>query len=398
MTALELLSAIGAADAADLEHSERRAPRTHRLRMGILMAAAVIVLLSTTVFGVPAIRNALFGLRTGQTYVSGLHVREGKPADPREGAMDVFLDVRMNPDAPKTIETCYVPLLPARAWDPIPLQVTAGQTPSFRRDTLLQWRSGDGSYVVFRQHAAPGYTVEQPLDSVSTGFDAAWTVDQLMLGGFWVQRITVAPSVLEAGGSRAQRPGLQKLYWSDGDYLFTMEVNYAMSEQTLGAILESIAPVERIDKYITVESVPAVVLPLPRLGLTRILFPASAPEGYTQSRGLQYTNGEYFFLWLQGETNPPSTLELSIAPQGRNDDIREDWELSAREYEKTAAQAGGMDVTCYQTDAAAQLLWHFDGADYTIKSTGPERLPVEDLLQILEGCVLTPDTSAGLMP
>lgn len=397
MTTLDLIAAIGAAGNEDLEHSERTVSTRHRVTTSVLLVAAILAMLTATAFAVPAIRNALFGTVVKQTFVSKIFVEEGNSADVRESSVDVSLDVRMNPDAPNVLKTCYVPMLPAREWEPIPIKVTSGQELSFRTSTLLQWRNSEGDYVLFRQFAMPDYSVEQPFDSVCTGFDAEYSTDQLQLGEYTVQRITVEPSTMETLGFRGENAGLQKLYWSDGDYIFSMEVNYSMSEEELGAILESIAPVEQVGDYVAVERTPGIVLPLPQLHLAEIRFPKTLPEGYVQTAGAQAAIGEYFFLWCKKDTLPESVLELSIAPEGRNIDIQKDWETSAEDDSKTTREAGGITVLCYQREAQAQLLWSIDGADYTLKSSGPERLSTEELLQLLERFVVVTDAAEILI-
>ena len=69
MTEFDLISAIGAAGCDDLEHSQQtRTGKRSRLGTRLLIAAAVIALLSATVFAVPAFRNALFGASTNQKH------------------------------------------------------------------------------------------------------------------------------------------------------------------------------------------------------------------------------------------------------------------------------------------------------------------------------------------
>ena len=172
MTNLDLISAIGAAECQDLERSEQvRSGRRQTIATRILIAAAVIAMLSTTVFAVPAIRNALFGAKASNVSISGIFVTEGKPADVRHSVVDVSLDVRMDPDAPQTLEAFYVPMLPAEQWEPIPLSVTTEETDVFQIDDLLQWKDPGGNYVLFRQVACPDCDADYPFDSVSTGFD-----------------------------------------------------------------------------------------------------------------------------------------------------------------------------------------------------------------------------------
>ena len=208
------------------------------------------------------------------------------------------------------------------------------------------------------------------------------------------------PSEKEENGVRAAHPGLQKLYWSDGLYIFVMEVNYSMSDARLTEILESIQPVADPADYVVIEEAPATEKePGPRLQADRILFPGSLPQGYVQAVGRRYEDGECFFLWLKEGVHQPTVLELRVAPagKGRNDWIRKDWETQAKPYEKTERAVNGTSVLCYESDWQAQLLWQQDGADYTICSVGPGRLTVEELLEIMDGLNEVEDIASVLM-
>ena len=398
MTNLDLISAIGAAECQDLERSEQvRSGRRQTIATRILIAAAVIAMLSTTVFAVPAIRNALFGVKAKNTLISGIFVAEGKPADVRHSVVDVSLDVCMDPDAPEKLEAFYVPMLPAEQWEPIPLSVTTEEPDIFQIDDLLQWKDPEGNYVLFRQVACPDCDADYPFDSVITGFDAAYTVSEQALGGYTVQRIVVEPSQADVDGVHAEDPGLQKLYWSDGFYLFSMEVNYAMPDETLAAILSSIQPVENVYDYAVIEHKSVQVTPEPSLRLDRVLFPAALPEGFVYKIGVRQPNGEYLFLW-DDETKKDElcSLELSNGPDGRNEDHRMIWETLYIPDETAELEIDGIKVIGYQNDFRAQLLWRFDDTDYTLKSCGHARLSMDELVQILKDLEIVEDIDSVL--
>ncbi len=400
MTKLDLIAAIGAASDEDLEHSERIVTRRRRVSTRVLLAAALIALLTGTVFAAPAIYHALFGVKTTPYKISRIFVEEGKPADVRESSLDVSLEVQMSPDAPSVIETCYVPMLPAEQWEPIPLTVNRGSVLSFRKDYLLQWQSAEGEYVIFQQFARPDLTAGVAFYSVCTGFDASYSVSPVELGGYTVQRIVVEPSEKEENGVHAAHPGLQKLYWSDGLYIFVMEVNYSMSDARLAEILESIQPVADPADYVVIEEAPVTEKDtMPSLQSDRLLFPASLPQGYVQADGRRYEDGECFFLWLKEGVHQPTVLEWSVSPagKGRNDWYRKDWETHAKTYKKSEREVNGTQVLCYESDWQAQLLWQLDGADYTICSVGPGRLTVEELLEIMDGLVAVEDINSVMM-
>ncbi len=399
MTNLDLISAIGGAADEDLEQSEvRRCGKRRRLLPKLLIAAAVAALLSTTVFAVPAIRNALFGVQTTQSFISGIFLEENRPADVREGSMDVSLDVNLDPAAPAVLERCYVPMLPATQWEPIPLEINQGASLVFEQGSLLQWKNEAGDYVLFRQDASPDYHGDYAWDSVCTGFDAACSVTQEELAGYTVQRIVVEPSSAEREWVRGEHPGLQKLYWSDGFYIFSMEVNYSMSDAQLRAILESIQPVEDAAAYARVREIPTQITPEPGLRLEQILYPTSLPEGFTASVGVRQPNGEYLFLWDRPAPDGSlCVLELSNGPEGRNHDARMIWETHYIPQRTEERELNGMEVLCYENGFRSQLLWSFEGVDYTLRCSGLNRLSYEELWEILEGLELREDIDSLLL-
>ena len=387
MTKLDLIAAIGAASDEDLEHSERLASGKHRVKIRILMAAAIIALLSFTAFAAPAIWNALFGVTAEQYRISGIFVEKGQPIDVRESSLNISLDVQMSKDAPSRLLTCYVPMLPAEQMEPIPLTVMKGAVINFRTDSLLQWQNEDGEYVLFRQVAWPDYAKGQTFDTVSTGFDAGYSITQTELGGYTVQRLMVEPSEKDENGVHAEHPGLQKLYWSDGLYIFSMEVNYSMPDARLAEILESIRPVSDPADYLVIEEIPVPeTKPKPIIKLSQILFPGSLPEGYKLSWGRRYKTGECDFLWRKDGETMPTVLNLTV--NGKNDQFKADWERQARPYEQTEREVNGTTIHCCEDNWTSQLLWRFDGTPYSLISTGPQRLTVEELLELVEGMTL----------
>lgn len=397
MTTMQLMRAISAADPSDLEQSERIVRRRGSTTLRLLLVAAAVALLTVTVFAVPAIRNALFGVRTKQTYISRIFVEEGKAADVHESYLDVSLDIALDNTAPASIEAYYIPMLPASQWDPIPLVTGEGQSPNLSKCTLLQWQTQDGSYVRFRQYAMPGYRAEQPFDSVCTGFDAEYSIEQIELSGYTVQRITVEPSSKETLGFIGKHAGLQKLYWSNGDYIFTMEVNYDMSDATLADVFESITATADVMPYLKIERQSAEIAPVPKLQQDTILWPETLPEGCEQTVGVQTADGGYLFLWITDhDPVEPSVLALTISPDGQNSSIMLDWETAAESFEKEETSAQSIPVTCYQNAYQAELLWTYGGADYSLKASGAQPLSVQELLKIMQSAALTDDIASHL--
>lgn len=119
----------------------------------------------------------------------------------------------------------------------------------------------------------------------------------------------------------------------------------------------------------------------------QFLFPASLPEGYVLSYDSIYGNGERDILWRNDGDYMPTVLNLII--NGDNDQFKADWEIKTTPYEQTEREVNGMSVHCWQSDWASQLLWQFNGTPYSILSKGPQRLTVEELLELVEGMTLS---------
>ena len=111
---------------------------------------------------------------------------------------------------------------------------------------------------------------------------------------------------------------------------------------------------------------------------------------------LRPLTGELSYLWHKDEPQVMTVLELSNGPDGRNEDIRRDWETFYIPDETEQRDVNGTKVICYQDDWRAQILWRFDDVDYTLKSSGPDRLSYEELLHIMESLVIVEDINSVL--
>lgn len=384
----------------------------------VLIAAAAAILLIGGVFAAPVIWNALNAVDTKLASNSVLlHTETGVLA--REGYLEITPELTPNENAPKTIETYYIPQL-CENWDPITLYYTTEEAPTMQKDAFFAWRLPDGGYVQLRQHPLADYNAESPLDTVSLGFGSDYTLSERQFGEILAQCIAVPPSdcaepmdwsgdskyflppgygaysagVLllgdadgtcenmdeSTGLSNMHHPGLQKLWWSDGDYLFLLQVNYNMSEETLTEILESFVPVEDFRPYVTLEYTEPVAQEV--LPVETPLFPTAVPEGWM----LKSTNSQpvdvYTWVWSYEDR---SGLELIQQSSPDSYDIAMmDWYGSTEAVTRFEASAQNWSITAFESAYKAALLWKSDTDWFILSSSGPDRLDAPALLTIAE--------------
>lgn len=256
MKAEDLYRAIGEVDAEFLEHSEKKVSRGGRAVVRVGLLAAIVAALSLTAMAIPAVWNHIFGVQVEQKQIAAVMVDENSETIVN-GYADVTLDMTLPQTAPLQVETVYVPLYPAENWEPIVELRDDEAAEDDPTATYFGWDTQDGSYVIFRQLARRGYRGDYPVFAVNLGFHAAYSVGTRTLDGCEVQTITVEPSGMEQDGYAARDGGRKLLIWSDGAYIFSMEVNYDMDEELLQKVFQSIAPVERAEDYRRVEYTPS---------------------------------------------------------------------------------------------------------------------------------------------
>ena len=381
----------------------------------VLIAAAVVIALVGGAFAAPAIWNALTSVRTVQAGKGVLQLTEhGVLA--KAGYLEITPEITKNEDAPETIETYYVPSLCAD-WEPVTQYYSSEATPSMQKDASFAWKLPEGGYALLRQFTLTGYAPDICFDTVSLGFGSYYTLSEQQYGEIPAYCVAVPPSEYpepvglteeqtvyspggyggyseealrqydlgsvcfemdeDAGLARMYCRGLKRLYWSDGDYLFTLEVNYDMSEQTLTAILESLTPVEDFRPYVRMER--AEPAPAAEEIVQTVLFPDFVPEGWTLMDGGSGTGG---WIWSYADR---SGLELLQETEPTSCDCeRLDWMGSMEDYRSYETTVGDWRVTVFESDFKAALLWKTETDYFVLSSSGPDRLDAQTLLRIAE--------------
>lgn len=247
----DLFLAIGEADDAYLAgESRQKTNRGKRILWRVGLVAAVISLLAVTVSAAPLILGGLSGgnirlMEDGQPYIS-IYSTAGKTVG---NGYQVLLELDVDPDAPETLE------------DPcLPVSLLEGNPPS-----RCNWEKY-GVICWFRYHCQDGrtksirfeqYTIPETVDGLYPAIcrSIEWSVVKsrtLECGGKTVYEVTFT-NPLKTGLETRQ------LYWSDGQYIYYLLVDYDVEAEDYEKMIESIQPVEDMTPYLTGHGIPDVV-------------------------------------------------------------------------------------------------------------------------------------------
>lgn len=373
----------------------------------LLLAAAIIAVLVGGAFAAPAIWNALTGVNAVQAGKAAVILNEDS-VSARSGYLEITPQITANPDAPEQIETYYVPAN-AADWTPEQLYYSTEEAPTFIRDFCGGWTLPDGNWLILRQCTLGSYSPDAVFDTVNLGFDDQYTVEQRDYDSMNVQCIVVPPS--QAAQDMAQTDeanhlynvirvdrsncffggeagvdlqkltdsGRKKLYWSDGDYLFTLEVSYAMSDEMLADILNSLTPVQDVAPYVSLAKADAATVE--HDAVISPLFPAYVPEGWTLSErsGLQ-GDGSYTWIWSKDDMSGLELLQTKDA--SCYDLMLLDWKSSMTDVQSDETSLGNWTVKSFESEWSAALLWQAEGEVFYLSSDGSDRLSAHELLQI----------------
>ena len=197
----------------------------------ILIAAAMVLLIATTVFAASAIHNAVVGWALKNKGVSFTLMNDSNEELNR---YEVWLDVDMNEDAPKNIETYYMPVLADE------YQQYFGYV-YWQSAAVYRWTYGEESWgndVRFWQTAGGAFYADQAIAWVYTLPEETPEAKMVELNG--IQGYLVGDSF---------GYGSKSFFWSDGDYLFQLDVPDEYTNDDIASLLQSIVTVEDIEPY-----------------------------------------------------------------------------------------------------------------------------------------------------
>lgn len=239
----KLFEAIGNLDEEMLAETEEVTQiRTRRIGWKAALVAAVVAGLAVTAAAAPLIRNALKGGTLEPETQAGF-----TPTNPITGDSQAFvwheimLDVEFNEDAPRSIETYY--MIPE-----IPEEFTNQDLGHIYKDAIEAWFGwrvpGTDRDIRFIQWAGKHDAIEDVLSVNVTTAPGVVPVHGLRtfagIQGYLVEEPTLGENY-----------GEREFYWSDGDYLFCVQVPCDYTDAQLEAMVASVQPVEDITPYLS---------------------------------------------------------------------------------------------------------------------------------------------------
>lgn len=237
----KLFEAIGQLEDSLLAGAEDMGRRHRRMGWKVMLVAAVVAGLAVTAAASPVIRNALLGGKVESDDTLWL-----TPTDPVDGSSFevaehyITLEVELDADAPKTVETFHLPKIPEG------MEQLAGHIlgDPIRSVTQFWWISkGTGEDIHFMQKAGGSIRKEDLQESVSTLYGTVPKAQMRTFAGVEGYLIDVKPVGDGLNGDRI-------FFWSDGQYLFRLEMPYEYSDAQLEVMVASVQPVEDITPYL----------------------------------------------------------------------------------------------------------------------------------------------------
>lgn len=232
----QLLEAIGELDEAMLAETEMtEGKRTRRITWRTALIAAVVAGMAVSAGAAPLIRNALQGgkLKTDDTaYFAPTNPVTGESH--QEQLHAITLEVEFNNDAPEGIETYYItPEIPGEFdqyhghiyKDAMCAQYGWIEETTKRSIFFEQWAGGsvEPGDLVMNIYTRPGETPQHGLVTLGE------------IRGY----LTEEPNV-----------GRRSFCWSDGDYLFKLQVPLDYTDAQLEAMVTSVRSVDDITPYL----------------------------------------------------------------------------------------------------------------------------------------------------
>lgn len=236
----ELFQAIGGLDEEMLAETEEETGRKgRRLGVRVVLVAALLAGLGVSAVATPLIRNAL---KNGSLETNSLAAYT--PTNPDNGhsyeirTHEIRVEIALDETAPEYIETFYIPKIPegypqhyGGLYNQGSLLHCVWSMEGSCDQDITFWQTARYSYdpdeIVAIISTPPG---DQPLAEMRTYADRE---------GYYVQQKPVA-----------ELPGKHIFFWSDGSYLYRLELPCEYTDPQIEEIIASVATVSDINAYL----------------------------------------------------------------------------------------------------------------------------------------------------
>ncbi len=325
------------------------------LRITLIAASLCVLAIMSTAMGA----RHIFGIEIRQTRNAAI-----LPEGTVNASGDVYADIKLIKNAPSSLEEHYLPVLPQDQW--IITKCSANRFSSI-------FTSENGTdHVTFQQLADPNYDGQSPLDDIDLGYDALYEIKEDSFCDISVLAVTVKPS--QAHGD----PGRHKYYWSDGRYIFILEINYDMEPSVLEAVFDSIVPVE-IEQYWH-EPQETISPPVNKQEIESPMYPTLLPHDWGKESGGLQPDGSYSYFWHPlWEVQTMTVLNfIQTMDESYYEDVKTDW-ITRTDPFSYREEAG---IHIYEAQNQVQILWQKDTCFFSLDSAGENHLSVEELLAI----------------
>lgn len=240
MKAETLFEVIGELDDDMIAETEKQSStKGKRIGIRVMLVAAILAGLGLTAGAAPLIRNAL---KSGSVETNP-HAAF-TPTDPVSGnsyeirTHEVRVEIELDKAAPEYIETFYIP--------EIPEGYEQYRGALYNQGSLLHcvWKTPEdyGHDITYWQTSRYSYEPDGTVDIITTAPGEIPTAEMRAYGdieGYYIQQKPVA-----------EIPGSNLFFWSDGSYLYRLELPYDYTDTQIADIIASVAPVSDMDTYL----------------------------------------------------------------------------------------------------------------------------------------------------
>lgn len=208
-----------------------------------VLIAAIVLALAATVFAAAEIRNQNRDPNRDAVKAGSVETDDEVWFTPTNTAgnsyerrmHEIYLDVEMYPDAPQSVDVFYLPQVPE----------DHGQIHGYlyrdRMSVSYSWKA-PGEFIDFAQTAGANYDPSEVIDVIWTKQGVEPEVELTEIAGMKGYLVREEPT--------EDSSGRRTFHWSDGNYLFRLQVPYEYTDAQLEKMVSGVQPVEDVRPYL----------------------------------------------------------------------------------------------------------------------------------------------------